>query len=142
MVSKRAVGATTSSPGSTLGSADWPRGALRRGASRPLLAAGLRLAGAAVGRASRPRRSAGPDRRRVGVIGGGRNTMEMQELKSPALDGFPLAATLRRPAVQAKGAIIINCAMGVSRGFYSAFCAHLCAAGYAVLSYDYRGIGG
>jgi predicted alpha/beta hydrolase len=67
---------------------------------------------------------------------------EKQELSIPATDGFPLAATLHTPAGNAKGAIVINSAMGVRRGVYSAFAAHLAAAGYAVVTYDYRGVAG
>ncbi|MFL5287608.1 MAG: alpha/beta fold hydrolase [Rhodopila sp.] len=67
--------------------------------------------------------------------------MTPQDLQIPALDGFPLGATLFQPDGRARGAVIINSALGVRQGFYAPFAAYLCAAGFVVVSYDYRGIG-
>ena len=68
---------------------------------------------------------------------------ERHELRIPALDGIALAATAYQPARQAaRLALVINSAIGVPRGYYRPFAEYLAAHGCAVLSYDYRGIGG
>jgi len=59
-----------------------------------------------------------------------------------AQDGRHLAASWHEPAVPARAVAVINSAAGVPRGFYRAFAGWLSSRGYAVLSYDYRGIGG
>src|SRR4051794_33825871 len=71
-----------------------------------------------------------------------RGRMLRQDLVIPALDGFPLAATLYRPAAPPRRLVVVNSAMGVRRQFYGAFAAFLAGRGYAALCYDYRGIGG
>ncbi len=57
-----------------------------------------------------------------------------------AADGCELAATVygRR---QAETALIVNGATGVPRHFYRAFATHLVRRNWAVLTFDYRGIG-
>lgn len=60
-----------------------------------------------------------------------------------AADGRALAATWTDPADEPPHAVaVINSATGVPRGYYRAFAQWLAARGYAVLTYDYRGIGG
>lgn len=59
-----------------------------------------------------------------------------------AQDGRHLAASWHEPAVPARAVAVISSAAGVPRGYYRAFAAWLASRGYAVLSYDYRGIGG
>ncbi|MCE2915897.1 MAG: alpha/beta hydrolase [Rubrivivax sp.] len=61
-----------------------------------------------------------------------------------ASDGRGLAAawTEPPPGVAARAVAVISSATGVPRGFYRGFASFLAARGYAVLSYDYRGIGG
>ena len=63
------------------------------------------------------------------------------ELKIPARDGFELAGTLLRPAETERGLVIVNSATAVPRRFYRHMATALANAGYAVLTYDYRGVG-
>jgi predicted alpha/beta hydrolase len=62
-----------------------------------------------------------------------------------ASDGQRLTATLFEPDAAAGGAraarVLINSATGVRRGYYAAFARFLAARGFAVMTYDYRGIG-
>lgn len=58
-------------------------------------------------------------------------------------DGRHLAASwFEPPARPAHAVAVISSATGVPRGYYRAFAQWLAARGYAVLSYDYRGIAG
>jgi predicted alpha/beta hydrolase len=57
-------------------------------------------------------------------------------------DGENLAGTLFIPKKGAKGAVLIGPATGIKRQFYRYFSAHLAQHGYAVLTFDNRGIGG
>lgn len=60
-----------------------------------------------------------------------------------AADGRALAATWHEPAGRAARAVaVISSATGVPRGYYRAFAQWLTTQGYAVLTYDYRGLGG
>lgn len=59
-----------------------------------------------------------------------------------AADGHPLAATAFEPAGRPVAAVQINGATGVPRRYYRAYAEFLAAQGFAVLTYDYRGIGG
>lgn len=59
-----------------------------------------------------------------------------------AQDGRHLAACWHEPDAPARAVAVISSAAGVPRGYYRAFAGWLSARGYAVLSYDYRGIGG
>ena len=66
-----------------------------------------------------------------------------QELTIPALDGIALAATAYDPANRSPTlAVVINSATGVPRSYYHYFAEFLAAQGCAVLTYDYRGVGG
>ncbi|MFT4046595.1 MAG: alpha/beta fold hydrolase [Solimonas sp.] len=58
-----------------------------------------------------------------------------------AVDGHLLAATLFEPRGEPLAAVQINGATGVRRRYYRAYAQFLAAQGYAVLCYDYRGIG-
>lgn len=58
-----------------------------------------------------------------------------------AADGRPLAATWTEPPGAARAVAVISSAAGVPRGYYRGFADWLARRGYAVLSYDYRGIG-
>jgi len=58
-------------------------------------------------------------------------------------DGRRLAASwFEPPQGQARAVALVSSATGVPRGFYAAFAQWLAARGYAVLTYDYRGIAG
>lgn len=65
------------------------------------------------------------------------------ELCIPASDCIALAATGYEPlSGKPRLAVVINGATAVPRSYYRHFAAHLAARGCAVLTYDYRGIGG
>ena len=64
-----------------------------------------------------------------------------EEITIPAKDDYPLAATLYKPEVASNRIAIVSSATAVPRGFYDGFSQRLAAAGYWVLTYDYRGIG-
>ena len=66
--------------------------------------------------------------------------MNTQLIKIPALDGYPLAATLREPAGEALGVIQIQSGTGIPQELYANFAAYLSAQGYITLTFDYRGI--
>ena len=63
------------------------------------------------------------------------------DLTLAARDGTKLAATLFEPNTPNGGAVLLNSGTGIARQFYGAFAAHLASRGFAVLTYDYRGIG-
>ena len=67
-----------------------------------------------------------------------------RELRIVAPDGISLAATVWDPAGRAPGgrAVVIASATGVLRGFYASFAAWLSTQGFAVVTFDYRGMGG
>jgi predicted alpha/beta hydrolase len=56
-------------------------------------------------------------------------------------DGTRLAATLHAPVGEPKAAVQIHAGIGVKRQFYRHFASYLAARGYAVLSFDTRGMG-
>lgn len=63
------------------------------------------------------------------------------DLEFEALDGYSLAASLFAPETP-KAALVIGPATAVKRGIYAKFADYLAARGAAVLTFDYRGIGG
>jgi len=63
------------------------------------------------------------------------------DINLPARDGVMLAATLFEPAKPNGAALLLNSGTGIPRQFYGAFARHLAVKGFAVLTYDYRGIG-
>jgi predicted alpha/beta hydrolase len=60
----------------------------------------------------------------------------------PAADGYSIAATLFLPRSSKRHAVLINSATAVPRRIYRGFAGYLAHRGFAVLTYDYRGIGG
>ena len=56
-------------------------------------------------------------------------------------DGTTLAARWYEPAAPARAVAVISAATGVLQRYYRHFAAWLAQRGYAVLTYDYRGIG-
>jgi predicted alpha/beta hydrolase len=65
----------------------------------------------------------------------------MEKITITANDGYQLAAIQMKPPGTVCGYIIINSATGVKKEFYLRFAEYLVQNGYAVLLYDYRGIG-
>lgn len=55
-------------------------------------------------------------------------------------DGFNLTGTLYKPT-EIKSAVMIAPATGIKRQFYAAFARHISKSGFAVLTFDNRGIG-
>ena len=59
----------------------------------------------------------------------------------PCADGYSLHATLREPDTPALGIVLIHPATAVLQTLYSGFADYLTSRGFAVVTYDYRGIG-
>jgi predicted alpha/beta hydrolase len=66
----------------------------------------------------------------------------VQDTTIPARDGYTLAATVFTPSASPSRAVLINSATAVPRKIYRGFASYLAEQGCAVLTYDYRGIGG
>jgi predicted alpha/beta hydrolase len=64
------------------------------------------------------------------------------DITVPAADGYKLAATLFLPRGAKRHAVLINSATATPRKIYRGFAGYLAHRGCAVLTYDYRGIGG
>jgi predicted alpha/beta hydrolase len=64
-----------------------------------------------------------------------------EDVSIPARDGYQLAGTLYRGDISAPRVVVINPAIAVPGRFYRHFAAGLADAGYASLTWDYRGIG-
>lgn len=60
----------------------------------------------------------------------------------PARDGYELGAEVHEPDGSARGTVVVSAGVGFKMGFYGSFAAFLSDAGYRVVCYDYRGIGG
>lgn len=58
-----------------------------------------------------------------------------------ALDGYPLAADVWPSATPDAPTVVVSSAMGVHRRYYRRFASFLAERGFAVVTYDYRGIG-
>lgn len=66
----------------------------------------------------------------------------IDDITFPAVDGYALGATLFLPRGAKQHAVLINSATAVPRKIYRKFAGYLARRGFAVLTYDYRGIGG
>lgn len=66
----------------------------------------------------------------------------MEKIIIKAEDGFLLSALYARPKGNIKDTIVISSATGVKKEFYINFANYLLHREYAVLLFDYRGIGG
>ena len=64
------------------------------------------------------------------------------DITIPATDGYALAATLFLPRGAKRNAVVISSATATPRRIYRGFAGYLAHRGFAVLTYDYRGIGG
>lgn len=67
----------------------------------------------------------------------------MTPFREPAADGFALGGFTWRHATadRSRAVVIINAATSVRCRHYSRFAEYLCAHGFDVITYDYRGIG-
>jgi predicted alpha/beta hydrolase len=66
----------------------------------------------------------------------------IDDITVPAADGYSLAASLFLPRGAKRHAVLISSATAVPRKIYRGFAGYLAHRGCAVLTYDYRGIGG
>ncbi|MEO0338756.1 MAG: alpha/beta fold hydrolase [Bacteroidota bacterium] len=62
------------------------------------------------------------------------------DISIPCSDGYELKGTLYQ-ATETKAAILFGPATGIRRTFYHSFAKHLASFGYAILTFDNRGIG-
>lgn len=65
----------------------------------------------------------------------------MEAITINTKDGYRLAANRIAPAAAAKAVIVLPPAMGVKQNFYFPFARFLAQQGFAVLTFDYRGMG-
>ena len=68
--------------------------------------------------------------------------MPATDLTFPAADGRVLSGTVFAPPGRPEGALVICSALGVPRPYYRKFAVWLAERGVAVLTFDYRGVGG
>ena len=64
-----------------------------------------------------------------------------QHITFPARDNTELTGTLFEPKTAPHTVLLINSGTGIPRRFYTRFARHAASRGFAVLTYDYRGIG-
>ncbi|KAF1041393.1 alpha/beta hydrolase family protein [Xylophilus sp.] len=69
-------------------------------------------------------------------------TITVETLQFEARDGRTLMGTLYVPAASNGRAVLISGALGAPRTRYDAYASHLAAAGFRVLCFDFRGVGG
>lgn len=67
--------------------------------------------------------------------------VDSDTIEIECVDGVRLAGRLWRSPRPGFGAVVINGATGVAARFYHRYAAFLAAAGFDVLTYDYRGVG-
>jgi predicted alpha/beta hydrolase len=65
----------------------------------------------------------------------------LTDLVLRAADGYELGASLFTPSATARAAVLVMPAAGVPQRYYARFAAYLTERGFAVLTFDYRGIG-
>ncbi|MEM8488427.1 MAG: alpha/beta fold hydrolase [Bacteroidota bacterium] len=65
----------------------------------------------------------------------------MEQVQFSALDQTKLTGSLFEPKQLAHTLLLINSGTGIPRRFYTRFARHAAERGFAVLTYDYRGIG-
>ena len=69
--------------------------------------------------------------------------MVLRQVTIPATDGFSLEATVYEPEACRGGRhVLLAAGTGVKRRFYDRYARFLCQQGFAVVTFDYRGIGG
>jgi len=67
--------------------------------------------------------------------------MKQKDISISCADGVRLAGSLYEPEAPPKAGVVICSALGVPRQFYKPFAMWLSENGYAVMTFDYRGIG-
>jgi predicted alpha/beta hydrolase len=65
----------------------------------------------------------------------------MTEVRFRAADGFELAGTLHGQPGEARAGVLLVPAMGVPQAYYAEFAQWLASQGFAVFTFDYRGMG-
>lgn len=68
--------------------------------------------------------------------------IQTREVVMEASDGMELAGTLYQPIQAPKASILLSGGTGIPRTYYTGVSAYLADHGYAVLTYDFRGVGG
>ncbi|MFZ6184936.1 serine aminopeptidase domain-containing protein [Nannocystis pusilla] len=68
--------------------------------------------------------------------------MPSEDITLKALDGRPLSATLHAPREAPQAVLVVLGALGVPRRYYAPLAAWLAEREIAVLTFDYRGVGG
>jgi predicted alpha/beta hydrolase len=76
------------------------------------------------------------------VAGAALDDVFIDDIAFPATDGYLLGATLFLPRGAKRHAVLINSGTALPRKVYQGFAGYLARRGCAVLTYDYRGIGG
>jgi len=64
-----------------------------------------------------------------------------ESCRVPAMDGYQLGAWVTRSAAGTADWVVLSTAFGTAARFYASFAQALADAGFAAISYDYRGIG-
>src|SRR5580693_1768134 len=77
----------------------------------------------------------------IAVAEAGLDDVFIDDITFPAVDDYALGATLFLPRGAKQHAVLINSATAVPRKIYRKFAGYLAGRGFAVLTYDYRGIG-
>jgi predicted alpha/beta hydrolase len=67
--------------------------------------------------------------------------VKQQNIRIPASDGLQLAAIYLSSEVKPKACVLVCPGLGIPKEFYLKFCNYLASNEYAVLTFDYRGIG-
>src|SRR6201991_2763293 len=78
----------------------------------------------------------------IALTDAGLDDVFADDITVPAADGYRLGATLFLPRGARRRAALISSATAVPRKIYRGFAGYLARRGFAVLTYDYRGIGG
>ena len=78
----------------------------------------------------------------IALTDAGLDDVFADDITVPAADGYKLGATLFLPRGTRRRAALISSATAVPRKIYRGFAGYLARRGFAVLTYDYRGIGG
>jgi predicted alpha/beta hydrolase len=78
----------------------------------------------------------------IALTEAGLDDVFVDDITVPAADGYKLGATLFLPRGTRRKAALISSATAVPRKIYRSFAGYLARRGFAVLTFDYRGVGG